>query len=412
VAKLIINPTTGARKEVPVANRVISIGRDPSNDLVLSDAMVSRRHAILELRGEQYVLRDNNSSNGTLVNGDRVVHEHLIRDGDLIAIGACRLLFEGDGGTRAQSGVTEPQPAASPSVPGPSCRACGAPAVEHERFCRQCGHDLVGTPQRVVCPACGGTTALPANFCGLCGVPLPKAADRRLPTLPVMDLDGAGASSESASPSARRSTPEPALVPPKPRAAVTVLDQSQERRDESPPVRREPTPPPVARRAPSSRGVSEPAAVQQDAAGFWIRLAAYLIDGFILALPMGVVLGGVALASLRSAAAGELDPGTASAGDAAFLMTASSIIGFLLPAVYCLAFWSTSGATPGKRLLGLRILRGSGEPALGVGRAALRLFGYALSFLLLGVGFLIIAFSQDKRALHDRLADTRVVRRF
>ena len=87
MAKLIINPTSGAKKEIPVAGKIVSIGRDPSNDLVLSDAMVSRRHAILERRGEQYVLRDNGSSNGTMVNGDRVLSEQTLNDGDLIAIG-------------------------------------------------------------------------------------------------------------------------------------------------------------------------------------------------------------------------------------------------------------------------------------------------------------------------------------
>ena len=68
--KLVVNPTSGNKKEVSIASRVISIGRDPSNDLVLSDSMVSRRHAILEQRDDVFVLRDNGSANGTLVNGD------------------------------------------------------------------------------------------------------------------------------------------------------------------------------------------------------------------------------------------------------------------------------------------------------------------------------------------------------
>ena len=92
MAKLVINPTSAAKKEIPIVARVISIGRDPSNDLVLSDSMVSRRHAILEHRDNQYILRDNNSSNGTMVNGDRVDMEKPLRDGDLVAIGSSRLL--------------------------------------------------------------------------------------------------------------------------------------------------------------------------------------------------------------------------------------------------------------------------------------------------------------------------------
>ena len=48
MAKLVINPTSAAKKEIPIVSRVISIGRDPSNDLVLSDSMVSR------LKGKGY----------------------------------------------------------------------------------------------------------------------------------------------------------------------------------------------------------------------------------------------------------------------------------------------------------------------------------------------------------------------
>src|SRR5512134_4075540 len=94
-AKLIVNPTSSARREISLARTLISIGRDPSNDIVLPDAMVSRRHAVIEYRGSQYYLRDCNSSNGSLVNGDRV-SERSLRDGDLVAIGTARLLFRED----------------------------------------------------------------------------------------------------------------------------------------------------------------------------------------------------------------------------------------------------------------------------------------------------------------------------
>src|SRR5260370_25672361 len=95
MAKIIINPTSSSRREIALARTIVSIGRDPSNDLVLPDAMVSRRHAVVEYRGSQYYLRDCNSSNGSLVNGDRVSERNL-RDGDLGAIGTARLLFRDD----------------------------------------------------------------------------------------------------------------------------------------------------------------------------------------------------------------------------------------------------------------------------------------------------------------------------
>ena len=50
-----------------------------------------------------------------------------------------------------------------------------------------------------------------------------------------------------------------------------------------------------------------------------------------------------------------------------------------------------------------------GSSPIGMGRAALRVVGYALSFLVLGIGFLMILFGG--RGLHDHIAGTRVVRR-
>ena len=95
MAKLVVNPSTSQKREVSLPRTVLSIGRDPSNDLVLPDAMVSRRHAVVEWRGGQFFIRDCNSSNGSLVNGDRV-SERGLRDGDLVAIGTARLLFRDD----------------------------------------------------------------------------------------------------------------------------------------------------------------------------------------------------------------------------------------------------------------------------------------------------------------------------
>ncbi len=69
-----------------------------------------------------------------------------------------------------------------------------------------------------------------------------------------------------------------------------------------------------------------------------------------------------------------------------------------------------TGKTVGKWVTGLRVQRRNGaEP--GIGRALLRHFiGYPLSFLTIGLGFLLAAFSLSGRALHDLIADTVVVR--
>jgi len=64
----------------------------------------------------------------------------------------------------------------------------------------------------------------------------------------------------------------------------------------------------------------------------------------------------------------------------------------------------------GKWAAGLRILRDDGRP-IGIGRAFARHFaGYPLSFITLGIGFLIAALTLRGRALHDLIAGTIVVR--
>ena len=58
------------------------IGRSPAADIVLDDASVSRRHALITRRGEQTVILDDRSRNGVHVNGKRV-SEATLTDGDI-----------------------------------------------------------------------------------------------------------------------------------------------------------------------------------------------------------------------------------------------------------------------------------------------------------------------------------------
>ncbi|GAA1161783.1 DUF1707 and FHA domain-containing protein [Streptomyces hebeiensis] len=65
----------------------LRIGRDPVNGLRLSHDTVSRLHAELALQGGQWVLRDLGSTNGTTVNGRRVITTAVVRDGDTVSFG-------------------------------------------------------------------------------------------------------------------------------------------------------------------------------------------------------------------------------------------------------------------------------------------------------------------------------------
>lgn len=75
---------------------------------------------------------------------------------------------------------------------------------------------------------------------------------------------------------------------------------------------------------------------------------------------------------------------------------------------YLLLFWTVSGRTPGKAVLGLRVVTRDGH-RLSLGRSLLRLVGYVLSTILLYLGFLWVAVDARQRAWHDHLAGTYVV---
>lgn len=83
----------GEQRTYALTERGLNIGRQTDNEIVLNHAIVSRRHARLELRGRQAWLADLNSRNGVSVNRLRVKEEQL-NDGDVIGVGPFELQFE------------------------------------------------------------------------------------------------------------------------------------------------------------------------------------------------------------------------------------------------------------------------------------------------------------------------------
>lgn len=74
-------------------------------------------------------------------------------------------------------------------------------------------------------------------------------------------------------------------------------------------------------------------------------------------------------------------------------------------------FYSAKGATPGKMIFGLRVIDRRTGAHLSFGRAALReTVGKGVSMLTFLIGYLMAAFRSDKRALHDLMVDSQVVR--
>jgi DNA-binding CsgD family transcriptional regulator len=97
---------------VPLAGDRVTVGKDPSNDVVIAtDPTVSRLHAVLERVGTGWSLRDLGSRNGTHVNGERIFGERVLHAGDEIRVGGTRIVYRMEGGAAA---MTATQAAAPP----------------------------------------------------------------------------------------------------------------------------------------------------------------------------------------------------------------------------------------------------------------------------------------------------------
>jgi uncharacterized RDD family membrane protein YckC/Tfp pilus assembly major pilin PilA len=143
----------------------------------------------------------------------------------------------------------------------------------------------------------------------------------------------------------------------------------------------------------SSPAVSE-SAPAQPYAGFWKRLAAWILDYIVILLV--IILLAIPLS----------------------LMGKSPRLGVIMVVAYLLTPWlyhalmesSPRQATLGKAALGIRVTDLAGE-RVSFGRATGRFFGKILSALTLSIGFAMAGFTERRQALHDKVADTLVVRK-
>jgi len=83
-------------------------------------------------------------------------------------------------------------------------------------------------------------------------------------------------------------------------------------------------------------------------------------------------------------------------------------LGAIVLTGYFVYFWGIEGATPGKKLMGLRVTRPGTREPIGPGRALLRLVGITAGNILF-VDLIVAFLHRDRRALHDMIADSIVV---
>jgi uncharacterized RDD family membrane protein YckC len=134
--------------------------------------------------------------------------------------------------------------------------------------------------------------------------------------------------------------------------------------------------------------------------GFGLRLTALIIDGVlvgILTFTLGFVVGLLIMLSKVY-------------GEGQFYPTERLIVvsGILISFFYFAAFWAKSGQTPGKSILGIKVISTDGSQ-LGWGKAFLRYVGYIINVIVLSIGFVWIAFDKKRQGWHDKIANTYVI---
>jgi uncharacterized RDD family membrane protein YckC len=144
-------------------------------------------------------------------------------------------------------------------------------------------------------------------------------------------------------------------------------------------------------------------------AGFWIRFCAKFLDGIILAI-IGACLN-MTIAYLVLGSPNYLGRALLkySPHDRLVFQAISFPLGIAVAIVYACFFILRWDATPGKMALGLKLVRSDGE-RLSAGRIIGRYFSEWLSAIILCIGYIMVAFDEEKQALHDRICDTRVIR--
>jgi uncharacterized RDD family membrane protein YckC len=143
-------------------------------------------------------------------------------------------------------------------------------------------------------------------------------------------------------------------------------------------------------------------AIALEFAGFWRRLVAFIIDAIILSV--------ISSALFPFKWFGWADLWNGSWYWAIFpILAVSNMINVLIDVAYHAGFWTWRGQTLGKMLLNIKVIRTDGSN-ITLGYSLLRYLGYIISGIMLGIGFLWIAFDPHKQGIHDKIADTYVVR--
>ena len=137
-------------------------------------------------------------------------------------------------------------------------------------------------------------------------------------------------------------------------------------------------------------------------AGFFVRLAAYLIDTLLVGAALLVVRLPIWIASIAS-------PENLIVKDFVFQYSIADIVVYCLGVTYFILMTYFTGATLGKKLLHIKVVSTSERKLTLIEVIFRETVGRFLAALIANVGYFMIGIQQEKRGLHDILSDTKVV---
>jgi uncharacterized RDD family membrane protein YckC len=141
--------------------------------------------------------------------------------------------------------------------------------------------------------------------------------------------------------------------------------------------------------------------------GFWIRFLAKMIDGIILSIVQWAIM--IPLSMLIMPSMMQSNEQFPTPGFFIFIGV-QILVGFALPLGYGTFFLGRFGATLGKMACRLKVVTPEGDKITYM-RAFGRFWAEVISYMILAIGYIMAAFDDEKRALHDRICSTRVVKK-
>ncbi len=155
-----------------------------------------------------------------------------------------------------------------------------------------------------------------------------------------------------------------------------------------------------------SQVYTKPASTEPRYGGFWIRMVAYFVDGIlnnIIGVLVGIILGIIAGMAVTS-------PEAALTEENMFILKIISFIISMFTTWLYFALFNSSKymSTPGKMLFGLVVVDKQYQ-RISFAKATGRFFAVFVSMFIVFIGFIMAAFTNRKRALHDMIAGTYVI---